>query len=193
VPYIGTQIDAGNYRKLTNLASGFNGVTTTFTLSVPPGTSQYYVTPKSNYQLLISLGGVIQQPDTDYTISTNTITFTTAPAAGLSFFGILMGDALNIGTPSDGTVSAAKLSPVGGLVGQTFVINSSGQCVFGTAGGASGGVSGSTPNQVFYENDQTVTANYTITTNKNAVTAGPVTINAGITVTVPSGSSWTIV
>ena len=110
MPYIGTQIEAGNYRKLTNLASGFNGVTTTFTLSVPPGTSQYYVTPTSTYQLLISVGGIIQQPDTDYTVSTNTITFTTAPAAGLSFFGILMGDALNIGTPSDGTVTTAKLA-----------------------------------------------------------------------------------
>ena len=80
-----------------------------FTLSVPPGTSQYYVTPTSTYQLLISVGGVIQQPDTDYTISTNTITFTTAPTAGLSFFGILMGDALNIGTPSDGTVTQSKI------------------------------------------------------------------------------------
>jgi hypothetical protein len=110
VPYIGTQIEAGNYRKLTNLASGFNGVTTTFTLSVPPGTSQYYVTPTSTYQLLISVGGIIQQPDVDYTVSTNTITFTTAPTAGLSFFGILMGDALNIGTPSDGTVTNAKVS-----------------------------------------------------------------------------------
>ena len=107
--YIGTQITAGNYRKLTNLASSFNGVTTTFTLSVPPCTSPYYVTPTSTYQLLISVGGIIQQPDTDYTVSTNTITFTTAPAAGLSFFGILMGDALNIGTPSDGTVTTAKL------------------------------------------------------------------------------------
>ena len=110
MPYIGTQIEAGNYRKLTNIASGFNGITTSFTLSVPPGTSQYYVTPTSTYQLLISVGGIIQQPDTDYTVSTNTITFTTAPTAGLSFFGILMGDALNIGTPSDGTVTTAKLA-----------------------------------------------------------------------------------
>ena len=110
MPYIGTQIEAGNYRKLTDLAGSFNGVTTTFTLSVPPGTSQYYVTPTSTYQLLISVGGIIQQPDVDYTVNTNTITFTTAPAAGLSFFGILMGDALNIGTPSDGTVTNAKVA-----------------------------------------------------------------------------------
>ena len=124
--YIGTQITAGNYRKLTSLASSFNGVTTTFTLSVPPGTSQYYVTPKSPYQLLISVGGIIQQPDTDYTVNTNTITFTTAPVAGLSFFGILMGDALNIGAPSDGTVSATSFSASGILPGQSFVVNSTG-------------------------------------------------------------------
>jgi len=61
-------------------------------------------------QLLISLGGVIQQPTTDYTVSTSSLTFVTAPASGLSFFAILMGDALSVGTPSDGTVSTAKLA-----------------------------------------------------------------------------------
>lgn len=47
--------------------------------------------------------------------------------------------------------------------------------------------------KVFYENDTTITANYTIGTNKNAMTAGPITINAGVTVTVPSGSVWSII
>jgi hypothetical protein len=60
---------------------------------------------------------------------------------------------------------------------------------WGLAGGALGGGT----DQVFYENDQTVTNNYTLGTNKNAVTAGPITINSGITVTVPSGASWVIV
>lgn len=48
-------------------------------------------------------------------------------------------------------------------------------------------------NDIFYENSTTVTANYTITSGKNAVTAGPVTIASGITVTVPSGSRWAVV
>jgi hypothetical protein len=47
--------------------------------------------------------------------------------------------------------------------------------------------------QVFYENDKTVTTSYTIKTNWNAMTAGPVTINSGATVTVGSGSVWTVV
>jgi hypothetical protein len=46
---------------------------------------------------------------------------------------------------------------------------------------------------VFYENSTTVTANYTITTGQNAMSAGPITVNSGATVTIPSGSTWSIV
>jgi hypothetical protein len=66
----------------------------------------------------------------------------------------------------------------------------------GTAWGAiggGGGAAGTGGNAVFYENDQQVTNSYTITSNKNALSAGPITINSGATVTVPSGSVWTIV
>ena len=54
-------------------------------------------------------------------------------------------------------------------------------------------VGGASTNTVFFENDKAVAVNYQITTNKNAMSAGPLQINAGIAVTVPSGSSWTIV
>jgi hypothetical protein len=64
----------------------------------------------------------------------------------------------------------------------------------GSAWGAvGGGATGGGSDAVFIENDQTVTANYTITTSKNAGTFGPVTINSGITVTVPSGSVWSVI
>jgi len=56
-----------------------------------------------------------------------------------------------------------------------------------------GGATGGGADTVFFENSKTVTTNYTLTTNKNAVTAGPITINSGVTVTVPSGQSWVIV
>jgi hypothetical protein len=55
-----------------------------------------------------------------------------------------------------------------------------------------GGATGSGGNQVFVENDKTVTSSYTITTGKNASSAGPVTVNTGVVVTVPSGSRWVI-
>lgn len=55
----------------------------------------------------------------------------------------------------------------------------------GNALGASSGV--------FYENNTNATADYTITSGKNAMSAGPITIDSGVTVTVPSGSTWTVV
>ena len=58
---------------------------------------------------------------------------------------------------------------------------------------ASAPVGGSASNKVFFENDKVVSVNYQITSTKNAMTAGPISINAGIAVTVPSGCSWTIV
>jgi hypothetical protein len=60
-------------------------------------------------------------------------------------------------------------------------------------GAVGGGATGGTGNAAFYENDTTISADYTIGTNKNAMTAGPITINNGITITVPPGSVWTIV
>ena len=63
----------------------------------------------------------------------------------------------------------------------------------GAWGSIGGGATGGSGNQVFIENDQTVTADYTITSSKNAGTFGPVTIDSGVTVTVPSGSRWIIV
>ena len=56
-----------------------------------------------------------------------------------------------------------------------------------------GGATGGGADQVFIQNGQTVTTDYTITTNFNAGTFGPVSINSGITVTVPTGSTWTVV
>ena len=56
-----------------------------------------------------------------------------------------------------------------------------------------GGATGASGNPVFFENDQNVTGDYSITSNRNAMSAGPITIDAGVTVTIPAGSVWTIV
>ena len=47
--------------------------------------------------------------------------------------------------------------------------------------------------EAFYENAQTVTSNYTITASKNAMTAGDISVNSGVTVTVPTGARWVII
>lgn len=59
--------------------------------------------------------------------------------------------------------------------------------------GGSGGATGGGTDKIFYENGQTVTTDYTLTASTNAVTAGPISINSGVTVTVPSGGNWVIV
>lgn len=58
---------------------------------------------------------------------------------------------------------------------------------------AASGATGGGSDEVFYENGQNVTTNYTVTNNKNAMSAGPITINSGVTVTVGSGETWTVV
>ena len=70
-------------------------------------------------------------------------------------------------------------------------LDSTTAAVIGAAAG--GGATGGGSDEVFYENAQTVTANYTITNNKNAMSAGPITVNSGVTVTVNNGQAWTIV
>lgn len=63
----------------------------------------------------------------------------------------------------------------------------------GGGGGATGGKDGAVQDEVFFINSQQVTIDYTIPTGKNAMSAGPVVVQPGITVTVPDGSSWSIV
>ena len=91
----------------------------------------------------------------------------------------------------------SSASPAGAAVGtlwidsddfKTYVRTESAWQPVGGAGATGGGT-----NQVFYENDQTITTNYTITTNKNAISGGPITINNGVTVTIPNNSVWTVV
>ena len=187
--YIGTQPTVGLVIKLSDIASSFDGILTTFQLSIPPGGAGDNFTPGSVFQIIVSLGGIIQNPATDYTLSGSQITFTTAPAASLTCFIIALGQSINVGTPGAGTVTASSFSTSGGLAGQTFIINPAGTAfTFGYAGATGGGT-----DNIFYENGQTVTTNYTLTTNKNAVTAGPITLNSSVTVTIPSGSSWEVV
>lgn len=63
----------------------------------------------------------------------------------------------------------------------------------GTVFQLGGGATGAGQDDVFYENSQSVTTDYTISTGKNAMSAGPIEIDDGITVTVPDGSAWTVV
>ena len=84
--YIGAEPLPGQNREVDDISSSFNGSNTAFTLQV----SSVNVSPETANNIIVSLGGVIQNPGTDYTIAASTITFTTAPASGLSFFWIII-------------------------------------------------------------------------------------------------------
>lgn len=72
-------------------------------------------------------------------------------------------------------------------------IYSDGTNIAKVSGGSGGGATGGGSDAIFWENGQTVTADYSIPSNINAGTFGPVTINSSVTVTIPSSSSWTVV
>ena len=95
---------AANIKELDDISGSFNGSTTTFNLTV----SSAGVSPVTAQQLLISVGGVMQNPSDDFTVSGTTITFTTAPSNGLTFFGVLLGQALSLNTIADGTVTISS-------------------------------------------------------------------------------------
>ena len=106
--YIGTLPNSGQNRKLDDISSSFNGSTTTFDLQVD-SLSDY---PGIATSLLISVGGVVQEPDSAFNLNTNgrQIIFTTAPDAGKDFFGVVLGAALDINTPADASVTSGKIA-----------------------------------------------------------------------------------
>ena len=107
--YIGQRPVIGRYIKLDQISSGFNGSNTGFSMTA----GSQAVFPGTARNLLLSLGGVIQEPDTDFTISGSTLTFTTPPVANTTFFAVIFGDMQSTGTPSDGTVLPASIASSG--------------------------------------------------------------------------------
>ncbi len=86
----------------------------------------------------------------------------------------------------DGRDIATNIPASLGTAGQVLTVNSG--ATAGEWADAAGAADG-----VFYENNTNVTSDYTITSGKNAMSAGPITIDSGVTVTIPSGSAWTVV
>lgn len=226
---------AGNVKEIDDISSSFDGSETTFAVRIN-SVEQTLVKPE---QLILSLGGVIQNPTQDYNISGDgkSVIFSTAPAAGLSFFASLITATTAVGVNTNGgDVYHRQLYSVTGIQttftfssgytpgyfdlyqngvrlffntdyradsGTTFVMTPPAQAgdeleaigykVNVVSSGGGGGATGGGTDEVFYENDATVNVNYTISSGKNAMSAGPITIANGITVTIPDGSTWSVV
>ena len=104
--YVGKAPATGRYSILDDISSSFTGSTPgPFNLTVN-GTA---ISPGNEANCIISVSGVIQDP-TAYTITGSQITFSSNPAGSDTFFGTVLGDTFDIGTPTDSTVSASSLS-----------------------------------------------------------------------------------
>ena len=274
---------------ISTFSESFDGSRTAFTVSNAPSNAQ---------QLIISINGVVQkpnsgtgQPSEGFTLSGSTVTFSSAIPSGSDYFVIVLGSTVNIGTPSNNTVTSAILqngsvieaklgngavtrtklnlvstSSAAGLevkgdntsdgylqlncsqnshgvkikspphsANQNYTLtlpssivngaflktDSNGNLSFAavdlTALSASNLTSGTIPDARFpatlpaldgsnltglastvaggaiYENSQTISASHTIPTGSNGMSAGPVTVNNGVTLTISNGSTYTIV
>lgn len=98
-----------NISIVDDISGSFNSSTQTFALAVS-GTS---LTPANAQQLRVVLGGIVQEPGVDYTVSGSDITFTTPPSALLDCSIVSLGPAVAVSVPGDGTVTPAKLSTGG--------------------------------------------------------------------------------
>ena len=269
---------------ISTLSPAFNGSLQNFTLSDAPTNAQ---------QVILSINGVVQKPNAGtstpsegFALDGSTIKLSAAPAVGDSYHAVVMGSTVNIGTPSNNTVTTAILQNLSVSTGKiqddavtadklansinteisantakTTNATHTGEVTGGTAltiaddvvdeanlkvsnsptngyflsaqSGNTGGLtwanvdltalsasnltSGTIPDARFpatlpvadgsnltglastvangciYENSKTISSNFSTSTTKNSMSAGPITIGAGVTLTIPSGSFYTIV
>jgi hypothetical protein len=135
--------------------------------------------------------------------------FTTLEATGNTTLGDASGDTItlnaatasipnNLNFSGTGTITlpngttGQRPTPADGMIRYNTSTSGFEGYAAGDWGSIGGGATGAGGDQVFYENELTVTTSYTLTTNRNAMSTGPITIDSGATVTIPSGQRWVI-
>lgn len=144
--------------------------------------------PVSNVKdIEVVVNNVQQSPyDSSYSVSNTTLTFSAAPSSGtaniyVTYLDFPVGSVTDPNAvPKTGGSMTGNLSTTGNIEAATY-----------TQGGSP--LEAGAKEGIFWENNQTVTADYTITSGKNAGSFGPIEIATGVTVTIPTGSEWSIV
>jgi len=108
--YIGNSpANTGNYQILDDVSASFNGTLTSFALT----TSSSALNPTKTGQLQVSINGVMQEPDATgvdgFKVSGSNVVFSSAPASGDVFWGVFLGEAIDIGIPSDDVVDTVHI------------------------------------------------------------------------------------
>ena len=106
MPYIGRDLSQGNYLKLDNIESQFDGSKVSFDLTA--GGTAFF--PGSSMALIVSVAGVVQEAETAYTIDQSSIEFASAPSAGDDCYIIVMGSSIGVSVPADASVTMPKLA-----------------------------------------------------------------------------------
>ena len=209
--YIGNSpANVGNYQIVDDISSSFNGSLTSFALAV----GGIAISPAKTAQLLVGVNGVIQEPDdtsaNGFKISGSNIVFSSAPASGDTFWAVYQGQEVDIGVPSDGAVSTAKIAddaitsdkiadnvvdearlkisnaPTNGYALTAQSGNTGGLTWAEIGGGPSLGT-----DSIIRTNAQTISENITIPSTSNGMSIGPITIADTYTVTV--NGYWTVI
>ena len=197
----------------------FNNIATRFTLSNPGTNAQAHLVSVNG---VIQKPNSGTSPSEGFAIDGNDIIFASAPASGSDFFILTLGNAINLSVPADnsvtsnkivdGTIVNADINASAAIAGSKLADDSITEAKLDIHAAPSGtdkilgytsngmewvesaaGATGGGTDKIFWENGQTVTTNYTITNGYNAMSAGPVTINNGVAVTIGTGENWTIV
>jgi hypothetical protein len=117
MPYLGRQPSIGRFAKIDDITSQFNSSQTVFSLT----SSSVAIAPGAPSNMIVSLGGVVQEPESAFTVSGSTITFASAPANTQSFFGVVLGDVLDVGMLTPGTnISVSSIA-----IGSNVTMNTS--------------------------------------------------------------------
>ena len=106
MPYIGRDLSQGNYLKLDDISSQFDGSKVSFDLKA--GGTDFF--PGSSLSLMVVLGGVVQEAEAAYTIDQSSIEFASAPNAAQDCFIVVMGSSIGVSVPADASVTLAKLA-----------------------------------------------------------------------------------
>ena len=174
--YIGVEINYADIASQTATSSGSATPIATLDYSVPTSSS-----------IMVTLDGVTQVPGVDFNVTSGTtLTFTSSVPSGVVVCVYFLGRSVDIGVPGDSTVSLAKLTASGTASSSTYLRGDNTWSALSQS--PSLGTS-----HIIRTNAKTIAENITFAGTENGMSAGPVTINSGYTVTVTSGSTWTIV
>lgn len=126
-----TTASASNIKRIDDISSSFNGILTSFALT----SNSSAVTPTNNQSLVVNLGGVIQDPTDDYTITNNNIVFSTAPVSGLSFSAILLGTSYSAVSQTSDYASVAGIATYASTAGIATYASNAGISTYASTAG----------------------------------------------------------